>query len=106
MANPLQGSRHASPLHRAVRRIRSLLSPRDAEAAADAAPLDPTERQRLAHRKRAAERELRQLEKTLKRVGCSTCVQQAPSREAISMERAATALRAEVAAIERRLAAE
>lgn len=72
----------------------------------EATPLDAAERQRLAHRKRAAEREIRLLSKTLKRVGCSTCVQQAPSREAIGLERAASALRAEVASIEKRLAAE
>lgn len=69
------------------------------------APLDATERQRLAHRKRAAERELRQLSKTLKRIGCSTCLQQAPSRGAINMEQTATSLRAEIASIDKRLAA-
>lgn len=86
-----------SPL---VRWIKGILGTRPPETA----PLDATERQRLAHRKRAAEREIRQLEKTLKRVGCSTCIQQAPSREAISMERAASALRAEITSIEKRLA--
>ncbi|MFA5861995.1 MAG: hypothetical protein WDA16_09915 [Candidatus Thermoplasmatota archaeon] len=85
-----------------VRWFRSILGAREHEAA----PLDATERQRFAHRKRAAEREIRQLEKTLKRVGCSTCVQQSPSREAINMERAASALRAEIASIEKRLAAD
>lgn len=70
----------------------------------EAAPLDPAERQRLAHRKRVAEREIRRLDKTLKRVGCSTCIAQAPSREAIHLERTASALRAELAAIEKRLA--
>lgn len=66
-------------------------------------PLHEGERQRLGHRRRAAERELRRLEKTLKRIGCSSCVQVAPSRGAIEMERAASSLRAEIAAIDRRL---
>lgn len=64
-------------------------------------PIDATERQRLVHRKRVAERELRQLAKTLKRVGCSTCIQQAPSRGAIRMEQTVSALRTEIAAIDK-----
>lgn len=89
----------APPLARLVGWLRSFRGAREGATV----PLDATQRQRLAHRKRAAERELRQLEKSLARVGCSACVQQAPSREAIGMERSASALRAEVAAIERRL---
>lgn len=91
-----------APLARIVGWLRSRLGSPEEKAV----PLDATERQRLAHRKRAAEREIRQLEKTLRRVGCSTCVQQAPSHEAIRMERSASALRAEVASIEKRLAAD
>lgn len=85
-----------------VRWFRSALRARGGEA--EAAPLDAAERQRLAHRKRVAEREIRRLDKTLKRIGCSTCIEQAPSRDAIRLERTASALRAELAAIEKRLA--
>lgn len=103
MANqPQQHGRRGPVLAPVVRWFRGIVGARELEAA----PLDAAERQRLAHRKRAAERELRQLEKTLKRVGCSTCVQQAPSREAIGLERSASALRAEVASLERRLGAD
>lgn len=92
----------APPLARVVRWLRGIFG----ASKDDPVPLEPTERQRLAHRKRVAERDLRRLEKTLKRVACSTCVQQAPSREAIRMERMASALRTEVASIEKRLAAD
>lgn len=68
--------------------------------------LDATERQRLAHRRRVAERELRELSRTLKRIGCSTCLQQTPSRGAIRMEQTASALRSEISAIDKRLAAQ
>ncbi len=67
--------------------------------------LDPSARQRLAHWKRAAERELRQLDKALERIGCSTRLQRAPSRGAINVDRTATALRSEITAVDEQLAA-
>jgi hypothetical protein len=84
-----------------LRLVSRLFGPREQVLAA----LDASERQRLSHRKRAAERELRQLDKTLKRIGCSTCIQQTPSRGAIRMEQTASSLRTEIATIDKRLAA-